>query len=192
MRVSSSRKAFVLLGLLAAVSLLAAALTASAPRADGSETPRNERAEALAAAPAVDRSGGRRYSDAAAMRDAAQGFARRVPFPPNGNANGVRWEEIGDGLDEATVETIVEYNAFCQWLRATRDPDGRTAALAVLDEVPRWPTFRDQPDLGIIRRVIAEAGAGGGPALEETLAECDASHAREVAYAEVLGLPASS
>jgi hypothetical protein len=181
-------RAFTVLSLAGATA--AASLMFESTSASGSAPPAQVAARALAAAPGLDRRSSVGYADGPQARSQAARDGEYVPLPVGGNFNGIRWEELGAGLSAAQVETVVEYNAFCQWLRATSRDDA-SDALAVLDAVPQWPAFRDQPDLELLRQIVAEAHAGSGPALGAAMSDCVLSHAREVTYAASLGLQAS-
>jgi hypothetical protein len=127
------------------------------------------------------------FASAADARHASEQLGAAVPEPAGGNFNGIRWEEAGRGLTEADVHAVQEYNAACQWLRALAD--GRHPGLArdILDDVPAWPTFRAGASGGLWRDALA--GFPGGELAQGVLADCRASHEREVAYAQELGLP---
>ena len=108
-------------------------------------------------------------------------------MPRGGNVNGIQWEAAGGTFSPAEVETVVESNALCQWLRALRDGRSESTALRVLDTAPDWPGLRDQPD-GYTAATVAEIHEGTGPHLSAAMRDCDASHDREVAYAQKRGL----
>lgn len=172
--------------------LLVAALLLSGsptPGAVGAPSTTSVRSHTLASSPGLDRTAdGIRYPSGAPAREQAARASAAVPLPAGGNLEGIRWETVGGALTAAEIDTVVQANAFCQWLRSARD--GRDPeSLDVLDDVPQWPGLRDQPDIDLLREVVAEAHAGGGIALDQVLADCDASHAREVDYAEDRGAP---
>jgi hypothetical protein len=166
---------------LAGAAALALALSTSSP-ASGAGTDAGMRAHVLAASPDVNRAGPS-YDGASTARAQADRAVSRIPLPDGGNVNGIEWERAGGVFTAAEIESVVEYNAFCQWLRAARDDRDRAAALEVLGDVPDWPGFRAQPDLGPVRQIVAEAKAGGGEALSGALADCDRSAQQERAYA---------
>lgn len=170
-----------------ATPVAVAVLGAGAHGADRAVAPDTVKADSLTAAPTLDRSGSPRYATPAQERAAAQIDGQVVPLPAGGNLAGIRWEEAGAGFSEAEIATVVQYNAFCQWLRAAHDGRDAQTALAVLDDVPMWPGFRDQPDDGLIRQIVAEAHAGSGAALANAVSDCQRSHDREVAYAASRG-----
>lgn len=132
------------------------------------------------------------YPAGAAARAAATEAALRVPLPRGGNLNGIQWERAQGTLAASEAEGVVEYNAFCQWLRAARDNRDRDLALSVLDDVPQWPAFRQQDARSLLFKAVTEAHAGAGDMLEQVLTDCDVSHEREIAYASSLRLPPSS
>jgi hypothetical protein len=113
-----------------------------------------------------------------------------VPLPAGGTLNGIQWENGGDAIPQSALEGVIEYNAACQWLRAWSD--GRDGALAVqvLKSTPNWPALRGTDSGELLTRVAAEAAAGGGETATAMLADCDASHEREVQYAGGRGLTA--
>ena len=86
---------------------------------------------------------------------------------------------------------MLQYNAVCQWLRAWRDGRDAATAARVLQEAPSWPAIRGTESAGWLTRVAADVNAGGGEAASAVLADCDASHASEVAYAKGLNLTPS-
>jgi hypothetical protein len=102
----------------------------------------------------------------------------------------VRWEEAGAGLTDADVQAVQQYNAACQWLRALGDGRETVIARAILVDVPSWPSLRgsDRAQLW----VDAVASFPDGELAGTLLADCRASHAREVEYAKGVGLPPSS
>jgi hypothetical protein len=171
-----------------ALALVASALTGVAIAA--AATPQGSTGAAAAALTGVPATqpGGAVFRGPA-MRAAATGRAAAVPLPAGGTFDGIQWERGGEA-SASDIEGVLEYNAACQWLRAWRD--GRNAALAldVLAEVPRWPALRDTESGEFLARVAAEAAEGGGETATAMLADCDASHEREVEYATGLGLTA--
>ena len=182
-----------LLAIIAAASATAAlALSGGSQPAAGSSNPQQTKADELAAAPIVDRTaGGPSYAAGDAARGEADRTADRLPLPGGGNFNGIRWEE-GGVLTAAEIEGVLEYNAFCQWIRAARDDADPGTALGVLDDVPQWPAFRGTAEADLLSEAVAEARAGSGPVLDGARRDCDDSHVREVAYAARLGLAPSS
>lgn len=107
---------------------------------------------------------------------AARHFARRrqraIPLPAGGNFNGIRWARAPRPLSPGAAEQTLEYNARCQWLRAAAE-SREAAAAVVLRSAARWPALRALPPLS---------------ATPSLLADCYASHRREVAYARRGGL----
>jgi hypothetical protein len=175
----------------AAGAAAALALSGGSQPAAGSSNPQQTKADELAAAPMVDRTaGGPSYAAGDAARGEADRTANRLPLPAGGNFNGIRWEQ-GGVLTAAEIEGVLEYNAFCQWIRAARDDADPGTALAVLDDVPRWPAFRESAEAGLLSQALAEARAGSGPVVEGVRRDCDGSHEREVAYARERGLTPS-
>jgi len=171
---------------------LTAILASGTGSAKGASAPAELKATALANAPSLDRHAGPSYDADGPARAAALRASAEVPMPDDGNVNGIRWEEAGGVFGAAEVQTVVEANAFCQWLRAVQDGRQLDTAKHVLDTVPDWPGFRDQPDVDLLRTTVSEAVGGGGGEYEAAVAQCEASHEREVAYADQLGLSVSS
>jgi hypothetical protein len=175
-----------------AAGLAAVAVSAGVAGAQttGDATPQAKSA-ALRMAPAVafDKPG-RVFASGAQARSAAAIAADSVPLPRGGNFNGVRWEEAGAGLTDVDVQAVQQYNAACQWLRALGDGRDSIVARAILADVPSWPSLRgsDRAQLW----ADAMAGFPDGEPATAMLADCRASHAREVEYARRLGLPPSS
>ncbi|MDX6640809.1 MAG: hypothetical protein QOF12_1820 [Solirubrobacteraceae bacterium] len=182
-----------LLAIIAAAGAAATlALSGGSQPAAGSSNPQQTKADELAAAPMVDRTaGGPSYTAGAAARGQADRTVDRLPLPAGGNFNGIRWEE-GGVLTAAEIEGVLEYNAFCQWIRAARDDADPGTALGVLDDVPQWPAFRGTAEADLLSEAVAEARAGSGPVLDGVRRDCDASHGREAAYARERGLTPSS
>jgi hypothetical protein len=109
-----------------------------------------------------------------------------IPLPAGGNFNGIRWELVAGDIPVAQMDLVLQYNAACQWLRAWRR--GSASALGVLRRAASWTALRGSS----IADVAAEASRGGGEDVTAMLAECNASHTREVAYARQLGLTPST
>jgi len=185
---TSSRVPRKVLALLVSSASIAAVLTVSGHAGASAPDRPVQQADDLAAAPDLDRSAPAGY-DPAQARSVAGRRGAAVPLPPNGNFNGIEWERAGGVFGDAEIEGALEFNAACQWMRAAHDGTNGDA-LAVLDRVPNWPTFRHGD--GSIGQAVAEAHAGGGPVYEAMLAECEASHDREVRYAAEQGLTPSS
>ncbi|MFL5843605.1 MAG: hypothetical protein ACJ762_02860 [Solirubrobacteraceae bacterium] len=182
----------LLLALAAAITATALLLVAGGnqPAHGASDPAAVTQAQSLAAEPNLDRRAAPAYSGGEQARAAAARFAERVPLPDGGNLNGIQWEAAGGVFSAPEVETVIEANAVCQWLRALRDRRGESAARRVLDAAPGWPGLRDQD--GFTASVVADVRAGGGERLEAALRDCDDAHEREVAYAKQMGLAPSA
>jgi hypothetical protein len=175
---------------------LSAAIGSAAPARPESQA---GRAQALTSAPVTDRRGP--VYMARTARGAANARAAAVPLPAGGTFNGVQWEVGGDGVAQSDIEGVLEYNATCQWLRAWRQakptasearPSRETAlAIRVLQTAPAWPAMRGTESGEVLAQVAADVNAGGGETATAVLADCDASHAREVEYAASLNLAPS-
>lgn len=136
---------------------------------------------------------GRMYSDGESAQGASPSVAKRLPLPDGGNFNGIRWAAVDGTLSEADVYYVLEFNAGCQWLRAFRDDREKRVARDILQDVPEWRTFRGN-DRGELARAAAEeltTGAAGDVA-RAFLADCDATHEREVRWAVEHGLAPST
>jgi hypothetical protein len=120
-------------------------------------------------------------------RAVAASLTAQIPLPAGGTFSGIRWETLGGTVSTGEIESMLEYNAACQWLRARRDGRDAKAAATVLKALPAWPALRGTESA----RVLSEA-VGGGELRAGVLADCDASHDREVAYANAIGLAPSS
>jgi hypothetical protein len=157
---------------------LAAAGLAAAPRGGGvtpADPPR----------PVLDALGPQAYTPQTA-REGAAVRSDGIPLPTGGNFNGIRWEAMDGEVPVAVIETLLQHNAACQWLRAWRRGSG--TALDMLRRAASWSALRGSP----IAAVVEEATRGGGRHLAAALAQCSASHAREAAYARQLGLTPST
>jgi len=124
---------------------------------------------------------------AKSARAAASERAAAVPLPAGGTFHGIRWELAG-ALTHADIDGVLQYNAACQWLRAWRDGRERARAVSLLQAVPGWSAMRGTESGEVLSRVAAEVRATGGQTATAMLADCDASHAREVEYAARMGL----
>ena len=133
---------------------------------------------------------GRVFASATDARSAAATGAKSMPLPRGGNFNGVRWEEAGAGLTDADVQAVQQYNAACQWLRALSDGREPVVARAILADVPSWPSLRGTDSAQLWAGAMADFPKGD--LATALLADCRASHAREVEYARGLGLSPSS
>lgn len=114
-------------------------------------------------------------------------LATRVPLPAGGNFNGIRWAELDGTIGASLVQTVVEYNAACQWYRALRDGRQVAEARRVIADVPGWQATRGRETGALAAAVAADVAAGGGEALTGVLRQCDDAHRREVEYAAADG-----
>jgi hypothetical protein len=150
-----------------------------------------DRSKALVAAPAGNPFAVALPIPAATTRVVADDVGRDVPVPTGGTFSGIRWEEAGGAFSRAEIAGVLQYNAACQWLRAWRDGREKGAAEQVLADVPAWPAWRFAEGAAVLAGVAADVRAGGGQASTAMLADCDASHEREAAYAAARGLAPS-
>jgi hypothetical protein len=119
--------------------------------------------------------------------------AQTLALPAGGNFNGIRWEEAGGTFTEADVAFVTEYNATCQWWRALSDGRDAQRAARIVQEAPTWPAITGtEPAAGLLAAAREVLAGGFGPAALALVAQCQASHEREVAWATQLGLPPSS
>ncbi|WP_037496959.1 hypothetical protein [Solirubrobacter soli] len=172
-----------ILGVAAVAAVLA--VTGSSVAQQGSGDPALERSAQLAVAPAPAAGS---PIGAEAARSAAAGIARTIPLPPGGTFDGIRWEEAGGVFTADEIALVLQYNATCQWLRAWRDGRNTPATARVLADVPSWPLWRGGDGAAAIAGVVGDVRAGGGADARAMLADCDAAHQREVAYATAKGL----
>lgn len=124
---------------------------------------------------------------APAARGLADGLAEDIPLPRGGSFDGIQWEAAGGAFSAAETRAVLQYNAMCQWARAYRDGRQTDVSGRILAEVPSWSALRGA-EMGT---AIAELLGGGGSASAALLRECDASHEREVRYAQARGLDPS-
>jgi hypothetical protein len=176
---------------IAVVATLGVGAPGSAQAGAGGSSPALERSKALVAAPAGDPFSATAAIPAATARVIADGVGRDIPLPAGGTFAGVRWEEAGGVFTRAEIAAVLQYNAACQWLRAWRDGREKQASAQVLADVPAWPAWRFAETAGVLAQVAADVRAGGGEAEAAVVADCDASHDREVAYATARGLTPS-
>jgi hypothetical protein len=167
----------------AALTIISAAALAAAGIAAASRD--RAAAPAVTPRPVLDALGPQAYTPQTARAGAAVRGAD-IPLPAGGNFNGIRWEDMQSEIPAATVDTLLQHNAACQWLRAWRRGSG--TALEVFRRAAAWPALQRSP----IEAVAGEASRGGGRNLTAMLAQCNASHTREVAYARGLGLAPST
>jgi hypothetical protein len=103
------------------------------------------------------------------LPEVAAAAQARTPYPPG----------MGDAFDWAApaavvadtrraVQQMVEYRAYCLWLRYWIAGSDRAGATAVLTDVPRWPTQRqtDPPEVEFQARIVAAAQAGDVAAIQ--------------------------
>ena len=134
---------------------------------------------------------GATVAGAAQLRSTASLRGLSVPLPAGGTFNGIAWENAAGGASPAEMDGVLEYNAACQWLRAWRDGRDAQLAISVLQQAPQWPAMRGTDSGNVLTQVAADVKAGGGPTATGVLRDCDASYARQTAYAGKLGLAAT-
>jgi hypothetical protein len=173
----------------AAVIVLGASATGQV-RADQDAKGPLARSEALAAAPALGVMAVEPVP-AESARGVADLYAESIPLPSGGTFNGVRWEQAGGEFRPTEIATVLQYNAVCQWLRAWRDGRQVDVARQVIADAAGWPNLQAAEPGGRIQQLSDDVTRGEGEVLKATLADCDAAHAREVAYAESLRLPSA-
>lgn len=171
------------------VVLLAAAgvalVTVASAQGPSSSLSAQAKSRALTAAPVVTAPGPAYRADQA--RTVADTLASLIPLPAGGNANGIRWEQIDGTVGDLEIQHVLQYNAACQWWRALRDGRDADVAPAIVADVPRWSALRDTEAGAVAAQVADELAAGGGPVATAVLADCDASHEREVDYGAIQG-----
>jgi hypothetical protein len=179
------------LSAIAAAAAVTALLGVASSGSAATEDPALARSAALVAAPAGDPFAAEASIPAATARVIADEVGRRVPLPDGGTFSGVRWEEAGGLFSRTEITAVLQYNASCQWLRAWRDRRQPGVTARVLADVPSWPAWRGAETQQVLSRIVSDVRAGGGEIATASLADCDASHAREVAFAKSRGLPPS-
>ena len=126
-------------------------------------------------------------------REAAARAAQKLPLPAGGNFNGIRWEEAGGIFTDTDVAFVTQYNATCQWYRALKDGRELELAARMVQEAPGWPALRDtEPAAALVAAAREVLTGGSGPAAGALLEQCLAAHAREVTWAEQMGLAPST
>jgi hypothetical protein len=126
-------------------------------------------------------------------REAAARAAQTLPLPAGGNFNGIRWEEAGGVFTDVDVAFVTQYNATCQWYRALSDGREPQRAAQIVQEAPSWPALRDTEPAAALVAAAREVLTGSfGPAAGALLEQCRAAHAREVAWAQQMGLAPST
>jgi hypothetical protein len=169
-RLLSGTLAVLVLG---AAAFVAAALAKDGAGAEPSGLALAQRASALAQSPALGRDAAdtdvtQRLSGAAASRAVGEQLAKSIPLPPNGSLATVEWSAIGATSADG-VESFLEYNASCQWYRywlaarSRADSDAQDVALAVIRQIPDWPSFRGI-ESGTYASKYATAAASGDTA----------------------------
>jgi hypothetical protein len=171
----------------ALITLLAVASSGSA----ATEDPSIIRSATLVADPAGEPFAAEASIPAATARVIADEVGRDVPLPDGGTFSGIRWEEAGGLFSRTEIAAALQYNASCQWLRAWRDGRQSGVSVRVLADVPSWPAWRGAETQQVLSRIVADVRARGGEAATAALAGCDASHTREVAFANSRGLAPS-
>lgn len=121
-------------------------------------------------------------SEDEARRVAAE-LAVNIPVPKGGNFNGVYWENAV-GMPRGQIESVLQYNAMCQWVRALADGRQADSARRILGVVPQWPNFGEPSETRA--RVIGLAG--NGPMYWDRVEECRNSATLEAAHAREAGL----
>ena len=149
------------------------------------------RAEALARSSAADVIAHDGAVPAALARVIASELAAEVPLPAGGTFDGIRWEQAGGVFSRREIAAMLQYNAACQWLRAWRDGREAAVAHAVLADASSWSAWRGTETGAVLAAVAADVAKGGGETAAAVLADCDASHERELRYAAALGLSPS-
>lgn len=91
---------------------------------------------------------------------------RLIALPSGGNFAGIRWGNAPRPINPALIEQVIEYNARCQWMRALAEGRQVAESAEIVRLSARWPALRS-------------AAATSSTAL----AECYATHRREVAFA---------
>ncbi len=147
-------------------------------------------AQGLASAPDVNLSDNSvYYRSGAEARAATAELARSIPLPSAGNFNGIHWEVIDNGgISQASLLSVLEANAACQWFRAYADNRQSVQARAIIPLISQWSAIRTNELAAGFTAAAADLAKGGGAALEGQIATCQGVGAREQAFAKSQGL----
>jgi hypothetical protein len=136
---------------IAATALIATsgASRAAGPRPDGEAlAPQIAQGENLAKSP-VPTFGGDAvaYRTVSDLSAAGARLAQSIPLPPGGSFDVINWQAAADqgGDTEGGIESVLEYQASCQWYRYALLHPASTDALTVMQDIASWPTFRANP-----------------------------------------------
>jgi hypothetical protein len=95
------------------------------------------------------------------LASVASEIAARTPYPP-GMRDAFDWASTTDVRYRVDVQRLVEYRAYCVWLKFWLTGSDRAAATVVIGEIPRWPTQResDRHESAFQRGIVDAARAG--------------------------------
>lgn len=134
-----------------------AALTSAVSRAVGG-------ANAQAAPALGTAAGNQRLTTASALESEGRVALSRIALPPGESLSINFAAGAQQGGDNAYgVQSVVEYNAACHWLKyysATKS----SAAVSVLQAIPQWPTMRITDGMPQYFQVLADAAVKGDAA----------------------------
>jgi hypothetical protein len=66
-----------------------------------------------------------------------------IPLPASGTFDDLTWNVANAGITRAEMQTVMEYNALCDWERVVEQRGEATETeLRVIETVPSWPSFR--------------------------------------------------
>ena len=166
---------------------VAAAVTAGAVSATADDLSPEQRSATLTTRADLNQSDTSRVARSeAAAREAATGLAAGIPLPEGGNFNGIQWEHAV-GWPHDALQSVLEYNAMCQWVRALADGRQVEDAKRVLADVPSWPTFRTPENHAAVQNLVP-----GSVTFDARVLECRLSSKLERDYATAKRLTPSS
>jgi hypothetical protein len=99
-----------------------------------------------------------------ALEATAHRIAAGIPLPPGAAFRLARWASAG-AMSVSGVRSGLEYEASCSWYRfwVAGTTAERGHALAVLRDIPRWPTFRGN-ETGARAAALTRAASRGDAA----------------------------
>lgn len=152
----------VLVGVLAATAgLNPQSVNHAASAAPASPSSAEHASAALTHDPQIDlRSPSASHSTVSDLAATGKRLAAGLPLPPGG-ALTVHWKAAAEqgGDTEASMRSVLEYNAACQWYGfALRSPTPE--ALRVIADIASWPTFRDTNQQATAQKVSESFASG--------------------------------
>lgn len=103
------------------------------------------------------RNPGRQYTPHT-VRAAGERVAAKIPVPP-GHPIDVNWNASG-GDDLAGMRSVAEYNASCKWYVYALETTPSTSTLAMIADIPHWPSFRGTFKAKVATQIAKDLQAG--------------------------------